>query len=76
MCCTRTNAMPESDGILVKKLLRDSNPPAEEPIPTMGNFEDLSPSVFLGSLFLFEFLFLFSVSIIIFWFFLKKFIIC
>lgn len=36
-CGTRTNAAPESGGILLKNFLNAFRPPAEAPIPTTGN---------------------------------------
>src|ERR1019366_2240058 len=41
-CCTNTNALPESSGMALSNFLKASNPPAEAPIPTTGNwFGDL-----------------------------------
>ncbi len=35
-CCTKTKAIPQSEGVFLKKVSKASNPPADAPIPTTG----------------------------------------
>ncbi len=47
-CCTRTNAIPQSEGVFLKKVSKASKPPADAPIPTtgMGGFTAFLEGVF------------------------------